>query len=191
MKIRPNKSIVRIQKSLVSLLDDMPFEDIQVKDIVNEADLARATFYLHFSSKEEVLIDYIDTMFEHFFAQVEEAFSRTETLDESVAVKVFEVFKEEAKFSSVLLQDSVQPILLKRFKGYLSRIVGHVARLDQGFDVESEHLGYLVDYWAGGSLLLITRWVSNDYQPDVDAMARLFTKLTISGMKALLPEHKG
>lgn len=183
---RNNKSIVRIRDALITLLSQKPFADIQVKDIVTQADIARATFYLHYSSKEEVLLDYIDTMFSAFFERIELALEHADALDESVALKMFQTFAEEPEFCRVLLQDSLQPLLLKRFRGYLSRIVGHVSLNNQQFAVPNRQLSYLVDYWAGGSLLLISRWVSEDFQPPAEDMANLYAKLTLSGMKALL-----
>lgn len=184
----PNKSVIRIRKALIALLARHSFDEIQVKHLVNEAGIARATFYLHFSSKEEVLIDYIDTMFDDFFDQIENALTQTNTIDEHVARQMFETFKSNADFSQVLIQSAIQPLLLKRFKGYLSRIVGHVTLNNKQFAVPNAQLSFLIDYWAGGSLLLIQRWVSEDFQPSIEEMARLYSKLTISGMKALLQD---
>ncbi len=183
-----NKSVLRIRKALVKLLARQSFDTIQVKHLVEEAGVARATFYLHFSSKEEVLIDYIDNMFDEYFAQIEDALTHTNTIDEVVAAQMFETFQSDADFSKVILQDTIQPLLLKRFKGYLSRIVGHVTLNNRQFAVPSGQLSFLIDYWAGGSLLLIQRWIAEGFEPRVDEMARLYTQLTISGMKALLEE---
>ena len=182
-----NKSVLRIRKALIELLKERPFDDIQVKDIVDQAAIARATFYLHFSSKEEVLVNYIDDMFELFFEQVDEAFLDPSNLDESVAKKIFETYQAEPTLSLVLTQESVHPLLLRRFKGYMSRIIGHTTRASPELAIEQELLGFLIDYWAAGSLQLLTRWVGNDFQPNADVMADLFSKLAISGMKALLP----
>lgn len=183
-----NKSILRLHQALIALLQQQPYEEIQVTHLVHEAGIARATFYLHFSSKEEVLVDYIDGMFETFFAQVEQAFLDTESLDEQAAKLMFQTFKDDAEFCTVLLQDALQPVLLKRFRGYLSRIIGHIRLSNQTFNVADTQLAFLVDYWAGGSLQLISKWVSEGFEPEVDVMAGIYAKLTISGMKALLPE---
>lgn len=181
-----NRSVQQIQSALVSLLASATYDSIQVKQLVAEAGVARATFYLHFSSKEEVLVSYIDSMFDEFFYKIEPSLKQIVTIDEKLAVLMFKTFKDNAEFSVVFKQPSLQPLLLKRFKGYLSRIVGHVARNNLPLSVPAAQIGFLIDYWAAGSLQMVSRWVSEDYQPDIEEMADTYAKLTISGFNALV-----
>lgn len=148
--------------------------------------MARATFYLHFNSKDEVLLDYIDEMFNSFFEQIEDSLKHTDQLTEETAEKMFLSFFNEPKFSRILLQEELHPMLLGRFKGYLARIVGRVSQQNTRFDVPDKQLSFLIDYWAGGSFHLIVRWVGDSFQPSCKAMAGIYARLTLSGMKAML-----
>ena len=59
MKISKNPSSIRSKKeitdAMIKLMQQHPFSDITVKQIVLEAKLERKTFYNNFSSKDDVL----------------------------------------------------------------------------------------------------------------------------------------
>ncbi len=175
-----------IQQAFVDQLARRPFAQIQVKELVEHAGVARATFYLHFSSKEELLLDYIDDMFDRFFERIEHQLDLSASVDEQVARLMFATFAAEKTFSRVLTQDSVQSMLLGRFQGYLARVVGHVSRQSGGYRLPPNQLTYLIDYWAGGSFLLIKQWIERDFTPGEADMAHLYAKLALSGLRALM-----
>ena len=45
-----------LQKSLIDLINEYGYEAITIQDIVDRADIGRTTFYLHYSSKDELLM---------------------------------------------------------------------------------------------------------------------------------------
>lgn len=59
-KDRKDRRVVRnnraILAAMVELIGEKPWVEITVSDIVDRADVARSTFYKHFSSKEDVLL---------------------------------------------------------------------------------------------------------------------------------------
>ena len=60
LKDRKDRRVVRnnraILAAMVELIGEKPWVEITVSDIVDRADVARSTFYKHFSSKEDVLL---------------------------------------------------------------------------------------------------------------------------------------
>lgn len=59
-----------LENSLLNLLDTKPYPDITVKDICQEADIPRRTFYHYFESKGDVLESLVSTMIMDCFLQV-------------------------------------------------------------------------------------------------------------------------
>src|SRR5260370_19685711 len=57
-----------LQDALSALMKEKPFQDIQITEITERAQVSRPTYYLHFRSKEELLLSYVDTIFEEFHA---------------------------------------------------------------------------------------------------------------------------
>lgn len=60
LRIRKTKN--NLYKSLLQLMEEMPFEDIKVTDICNKAMINRSTFYDHYNDKYELLIAITETI---------------------------------------------------------------------------------------------------------------------------------
>ena len=50
--------------ALLQLVTEKPFGEVSVQDIADRADMNRATFYLHFHSKEELLLHALTERFD-------------------------------------------------------------------------------------------------------------------------------
>ena len=51
----------RLKEALLELIEERDYERVTIEDITERADVARSTFYSHFSSKEELLFSGFDT----------------------------------------------------------------------------------------------------------------------------------
>ncbi len=60
-KPKTDRRVVRtrqiLRQSLMALVQEKGYESISVEEIVSRADVGRATFYLHYHDKEELLLD--------------------------------------------------------------------------------------------------------------------------------------
>jgi AcrR family transcriptional regulator len=54
---RVARSKRRLKEALLALIDERDYEAITVGDITRRADVGRSTFYVHFTSKEDLLFD--------------------------------------------------------------------------------------------------------------------------------------
>jgi AcrR family transcriptional regulator len=52
---RINRTRTRLRNALVKLILEMPYDQITVQNILDEADVSRSTFYAHFQDKEALL----------------------------------------------------------------------------------------------------------------------------------------
>jgi len=171
-----------IKQTFARLVREQSYESIRISDVAAQAQVARATFYLHYGTKEELMISYIDDMFQAFYDDVEGKLSEVDAFDEAVAVRMFESFRDEASFSQLLRQSSVRPILYNRFQNYLARLFGRMIRSAKIDTLPPEHLQYLIDYGASGSLSILASWVAKDFQPDSETMGKLYFSIVRHGM---------
>jgi AcrR family transcriptional regulator len=70
VRARPKKATTReaIFAALESLLSRVPLQGISVADIIAEAGVSRATFYLYFSSRYDVLASLLDRVMDEIYA---------------------------------------------------------------------------------------------------------------------------
>ena len=70
MKKSQNPSAVRsrqeISTALLKLMQEHPYAEISVKQIIMETSLARKTFYLNFRSKDDVLESILDELIREY-----------------------------------------------------------------------------------------------------------------------------
>src|SRR6185436_15529305 len=52
---RIRRSQLLLQNALLALLKEKRYEDISVQDIIERADVARSTFYVHYVDKDDLL----------------------------------------------------------------------------------------------------------------------------------------
>lgn len=95
MKKSQNPSTVRsrreISTALLKLMQEHPYAEISVKQIIMETSLARKTFYLNFRSKDDVLESILDELIREYTAALSKANEKnnpagTKYLDEAISV---------------------------------------------------------------------------------------------------------
>lgn len=95
MKKSQNPSAVRSRKeisnALLKLMQEHPYAEISVKQIIMETSLARKTFYLNFRSKDDVLESILDELIGEYTAALSKANEKnnpagTKYLDEAISV---------------------------------------------------------------------------------------------------------
>ena len=67
MDRRQRKSKEAIFRAFIELLSKKDFNEITVGEIIEKADIARATFYAHFETKEYLLKELLEELFCHIF----------------------------------------------------------------------------------------------------------------------------
>ncbi|MFP3359267.1 TetR/AcrR family transcriptional regulator, partial [Planococcus sp. SIMBA_143] len=58
-----------LQGSFIHLMSVKEYEKITIADITTEATVNRATFYLHYQDKEELLLQTVDEMLRQLFGE--------------------------------------------------------------------------------------------------------------------------
>ena len=67
MDRRQKRTLNYIYKAFESLLKKKKYDQITIQDIVDEADVARSTFYMHFETKDDLLNKVCDEIFDCVF----------------------------------------------------------------------------------------------------------------------------
>lgn len=93
-----------IQKSMINLLCEMNPEELQIEDLVYEADINKSTFYLHYQSLDLLVSALEDELISGLTVKMNE-------LSENVSrntffEKIFEFLKENQKLAKAILNAS-------------------------------------------------------------------------------------
>ena len=163
--LRSKKIITEV---LLNLMMQYPYSEITVKHILLEADISRKTFYRNFSSKDDVLNSYIDTIIHKYTETLfeNESYSFIKMLD-----TIFCFCTKYKNFLLILRDNELLYLLLKKLNYLILTEHFKINRYDSAnrnnFNIHSQSV-YIVSFNIGGIWNIIVRWLENDMNDSVD-----------------------
>ena len=110
MDRRKRKTRIAIQNACIQLLQEKEFDAITISDIAERADINRATFYLHFIDKHDMLDQFEQEIMDAISANFTTDFATAMSIEEIIQsryeplVKVFSVIQDKTDMIDLLFQ---------------------------------------------------------------------------------------
>lgn len=174
-----------LQEALLELIAAKPYADISVAEISDRAGLARPTFYLHYGSKEDLLLSYLDSVFEQFYAEIA-GMPFAEESSHTMSTIIFKQVAEHAALIQLILQAGNGSRLHQRFQQYIMRVFSNWLQTAESQRRSRPALELTAHYLAGASLSLITYWLTAENGYSAEVMGRVYRELTEPGLERVL-----
>jgi AcrR family transcriptional regulator len=189
---RKQRTRKQLQDALVALILEKGYEAVTVQDITDYANLGRATFYLHYRDKEDLLLSSLHEVFD----DLKERYglpSKTSFLDEEMPMRMLpfqHALENRDLYRVMLLSEQGTAAILKGIREYLAE--GIQARLAVVLTSENPPvpLELTANYLAGAMLSLISWWLEHDTPYTPEYMAEIFRRLSRPTLASLLVEEK-
>ena len=127
MDRRQRKTRKAIFDAFISLLSQKDFEHITVAEIIERADVGRATFYSHFETKDFLLKELCEELFCHIFDAMEKHCDHKHIFDcdapDSVFLHLLQHLQKNDNNILALLSSQNNELFLRYFKNNLSELV--------------------------------------------------------------------
>ncbi|MFF2090084.1 TetR/AcrR family transcriptional regulator [Paenibacillus sp. NPDC058174] len=166
-----NPSAIRSQKwirdSLLQLLKEKPYKKISIKEITEQGDLARQTFYKLFNSKEEILEYHLDHLFHEYLVEIQSLEVATTT---ELARLYFLFFHNNENFIHQLIENDLINILNQKFHFYLSEI-HNVLKHNQS------HSDYATAFISSGLVGMLVYWFKHNKTMPIEQLALLVSDI--------------
>jgi AcrR family transcriptional regulator len=188
----------QILESALKVFSRNGFHSTHVSDIVEEAGIARGTFYLHFSSKKVVFDALIDTMLGYFLDLPREPWEEAASLEdvrrqlESAWRKLLLGLREQRLLALLLLEEAVG-----LDKGYRDRLDDHyrswrerirttlTALVRKGLVRRDIDLDLTPDLVIGMAERVMRRYLLAPAEPQMERLVQAMTTFELGGMRAL------
>ena len=171
-----------IVEALFTLMETERFSSISVLQIVEEAGVARMSYYRNFESKEQVIEAYVDRLHSELIAQSEKSAADAQgadgLLDEKTLVHGFkhslERMRVEKRKILALINAGFATTLQRMMDGYLEERLGDMpARSIERYEL----------YFASGALLnVLVNWLEQGAKESPEDMAVFCAKLLRDGL---------
>ena len=154
-----------LRSALVELVLEKGFHALTVEEIIDRADIARATFYTHYRDKEDLLVGVVRDLTEdreRLLPAMEQA--QTQGFTGLPVLYIFQHAEQEKPVYRVILRGEGDGRALREFTTIISE------RVEQVFRERAAHLGVtprvpfdvIARAWTGELTGVLTWWVEND-----------------------------
>jgi AcrR family transcriptional regulator len=178
-----------IKEALLSLMEEKGFDHASVRDITERAQINRATFYLHYQDKFDLLDKIVEEMLQQFRAaiQLPPGFKANDLCMDADTpppsfIRQFEVIAANAAFYKVMLGPNGLPGFAGRMEEAIRDALYHRSTLAQPNDgllkVPRE---LIIRYTTSAHLGVIMHWLEHDMPYTPKYMATQLKRLTMLG----------
>ena len=172
----------QLSQSLLELMQQSSFEEITIKDITDRADMNRATFYLHYGTKEELLFKSLESRFDELVHTIE---TQLETkpdepiwADGCYEQMVFEHVADHVDLYKVVLDQNGMGTIIHQIIDYIAAVtLRHTIDYHDNQDTNGIPLEAISRHVAGSMFSLIVWWVRNDLPHPPTEMADICHRL--------------
>ena len=178
-----------LRDALMSLIMEDGYDAVSIQDITEKANLGRATFYLHFKDKDELLLDVMEQFIDDFMEQVPQISEAQWRLDDTKAlVRLFDFASEHYDLYRILIIGSGGITAANQLR---RSVAENIAKFIQQ---EIDELGakpivptdFIANHFAGSLLATIYWWLDSDLTYTPEEMAEMFQKVNMLDRKALM-----
>lgn len=190
---------IRMDKAFLSLLEKKDFEYITIKEICDHAGVNRSTFYLHYETTRDLLmetLEYINSRFLGYFttdaaATIEKI--KSGNLEELIfitpryLIPYLEFIRDHKRlFTAALTRPEefhVNTSFQKMFKYLFNPIL-------ERFYIPETEKSYILSFYMNGIMGIVTEWLRKDCAESVEAITSLIIKYTLPTGNGIMPVCK-
>lgn len=169
-----------LRDALIQLVAEKAFDSITVKDITDRATLNRATLYLHYEDKFDLLDDVFHTLIGDLTSLPPPRPNRQDQFDAGAqVVRIVDHIAEHSRFYQALLGRSGVPIFIDQVRAYIEDVVlAWVNALQPDDRQQRVKSDVVVTYVASACLGVIVWWLAHDMPYESEQLGEQILRCT-------------
>lgn len=182
-----------LRESLMELILEEGYDEISIQDITDKANLGRATFYLHFKDKDELLLDVMDQFMEDFLDQVPQLSENQWRLTENKPIiKLFDFAAENYDLYRIMIIGSGGITASRQLHRSIAENIKQCIHndLEERGAEPAVPVDFIANHFAGSLLATIYWWLDNDLPYATEEIAAMFQKINLLDRQSLMGLNK-
>ncbi len=187
MDLRKRRSQEKLQLALAHHLQSKTIDEITIGELTKTAGVSRQTFYSNFDSKQSILLNRIQLVFEKAWVKTEALIQSTEVgREEFVEVSVRNLLEECDRDRTLMRaaftgQAGIQCLSL--LKNLVSKLISERILFQFNHNFTAEQLDTIADFYAGGIIGSIQGWLIDEPSTkDISNVARQIGRVIPHGL---------
>ncbi|NLY48097.1 MAG: TetR/AcrR family transcriptional regulator [Clostridiales bacterium] len=176
-----------IKESFINLLEKKDLSRITVKEICEDADINRATFYSHYTDVYDLLRKIENELLENVNAQLSQLYEKGKKVNEvDLAERIFDYIKENAKLCRLLLSERGDISFQKKVM-----IIAYdkiINELTDNNKISREDAEYVYSFAITGCIGIVQKWFNDNMKKSPRFMAEMVIRLTL-GLINISKQH--
>lgn len=179
MDRRQQKTRTAIFEAFGTLLSSKSYSKITVQEIINEANIARTTFYAHFETKDALLQEMCTDLFTHVFSDTPVAehthdFSQRTADPKAMLTHILYHLRDNKKNIIRLLRCESSDLFLEFFKKYLYEFITGYFLSDLSKSRSDIPKDFLIHHISCSLVGMIQWWIDHDLVPSPEEVTEYF-----------------
>lgn len=168
--------------ALVELIQEKPFDDITVQEVLDRAGVGRSTFYTHYRDKDDLFLSDVEDFFQMFSTLLT---CRNASLNRLAPIAEFFAHVSDAHvlYQSLRAAGKINDVQALG-RGFFARSIEQRLR-SAGVDMASSQLAAQAHALAGSMFSLLDWWLDHGMKPDPKEMDALFHQMAWNGLHPL------
>lgn len=194
MSIKPSTDM-RAQRSrrwlydaLLQLMKEKPFRDIQITEIADRAQVARPTFYLHYHSKEELLLSQVDVVFAEFLNELSNTVAEGNYDRLKYSILIFHYWERNAEILQMVIQAGLHEEFRQRLRKYFLLAITQLTAQNGKSKADEQIREFIIDFESGGAYQILTQWIARGMPYSAEQMGSLFYQLAAAGQNVRIAQ---
>lgn len=187
---RVQRTRTLLREALLSLVRERGFDALSVQDIIDRADVGRATFYAHFDNKEDLLLSGLDGLRAALKELQRQAHSRGGSADERLFAFSRELFVHadghRDVFRAMAGEQSVALVQRAFHKMLVDLVRDDLKAMAERGDTGTTPAEAVVQFVGGGIFGLLMWWLEGRTRPRAEEIDALVRRLAVPAVKAAL-----
>lgn len=173
-----------LEDSFIRLLEKKDIAQISIKEICENADINRATFYAHYSDQNDLLRKIENKLLENINAHLAGLGAKnTEVSDVLIAERIFEYIQENARLCKLLLSERGDFTFQKQIMTVVYDKI--ITKITDDNKITKEDAEYVYSFTITGCVGFVQKWLNDGMKKPPRYMAETVIKLTL-GLISLL-----
>ncbi len=186
-KQREDRRVTRtrqmLRDALFALIEERGYDLLSIQDITERANIGRATFYVHYPNKEQLLLASVKELLEDMGTHMPPA-SVPDLLEKQQTLSIF-LFEHVAAHASIyraLLNERAAAFVMVRLRAAMAaRMEVVIMELLTKAQVALPS-SLLADYCASSLWTVVQWWLKHDFPLSAEEMGQLYWKLINQGL---------